>query len=156
MNKIGLGGGCHWCTEAIFQQVPGVRKVEQGWIGSIAPHEHKSEGVIVTFDDSISLETLIHIHLQTHSSTCEHAFRKKYRSAIYYLDEETHQRSEEYLAALESNRLITQVLPLVRFEANQEKYLDYYAKNPDAPFCQRYITPKIEVVRKLVEERKAL
>ena len=59
-ERIGFGGGCHWCTEAVFQSLRGISKVEQGWIRSTPPHEKFSEAVIVTYDPKVmSLETLI-------------------------------------------------------------------------------------------------
>lgn len=77
-SKIGLGGSCHWCTEAIFQSLIGVLKVEQGWISSEKGNTSFSEAVIVYFDDSImSLNTLIEIHLYTHSCTSNHSMREK-------------------------------------------------------------------------------
>ena len=83
-SKIGFGGGCHWCTEAVFQSLIGVEKVEQGFVASFNLHNELSEAVIVHFNHKrISLQTLIEIHLLTHSSTSDHAMRKKYRSAIY-------------------------------------------------------------------------
>ncbi len=89
LEKIGFGGGCHWCTEAVFQSLKGVEKVEQGWIASEGEASTLSEAVIVHFDTSqISLVLLIEIHLLTHESTSEHSMRKKYRSAIYYFDVE--------------------------------------------------------------------
>ena len=48
MKKIGFGGGCHWCTEAIFQALNGVESVEQGWISSLNPYDTFSEAVIVS------------------------------------------------------------------------------------------------------------
>ena len=85
--KIGFGGGCHWCTEGVFQSIRGVTHVNQGWIQSNGTDDWFSEAVIVTFDpDEISQETLIEIHLLTHSSQTDHSMRSKYRSAIYFFD----------------------------------------------------------------------
>lgn len=88
LQKIGLGGGCHWCTEAYFLSLKGVEKVEQGWIASTPPNDAFSEAVLVHYDPSqIPLPVLIAIHLHTHAATKAHAFRSKYRSAVYVLEE---------------------------------------------------------------------
>lgn len=72
MQKIGLGGSCHWCTEAIFRSLKGVSTVEQGWIASDGENTTLSEAVIVNFSpNEITLETLIAIHLHTHSCISE-------------------------------------------------------------------------------------
>jgi len=74
MDKIGFGGGCHWCTEAVFQKLRGVASVEQGFIRSRPPYETFSEAVIVSFDAAqISLSVLTEIHLRTHASACKGA-----------------------------------------------------------------------------------
>jgi peptide-methionine (S)-S-oxide reductase len=66
LTKTAFGGGCHWCTEAVFQSLIGVAKVEQGWVASTAKNNTFSEAVIVYFDDNkIDLKTLIDIHLAT-------------------------------------------------------------------------------------------
>ncbi|MEM9997414.1 MAG: peptide-methionine (S)-S-oxide reductase, partial [Bacteroidota bacterium] len=84
---VGFGGGCHWCTEAVFQALNGVDKVEQGWIRSEVPHEAESEAVLVHVrPDAIDLQTLIEVHLLTHASTAPHSMREKYRSAVYTFD----------------------------------------------------------------------
>ncbi|WP_423818394.1 peptide-methionine (S)-S-oxide reductase [Salinimicrobium sp. TIG7-5_MAKvit] len=89
MNKIGLGGGCHWCTEAVFQSVEGVLKVEQGYIASNAPANTFSEAVIVHYlPKRANLEWLLEVHLHTHNSTSNHSFRDKYRSAVYFFSSE--------------------------------------------------------------------
>ena len=73
IKKIGFGGGCHWCTEAVFQAIKGVTKVEQGYISSSTPHSSLSEGVIVHFNPSlVSLEMLIAIHVHTHQLSLIH------------------------------------------------------------------------------------
>jgi peptide-methionine (S)-S-oxide reductase len=62
-TSIGLGGGCHWCTEAVFQSLRRVTAVSQGFIASTAPHSSFSEAVIVEFDSmAISLAVLIEVH----------------------------------------------------------------------------------------------
>jgi Peptide methionine sulfoxide reductase len=91
IKKIGFGGGCHWCTEGIFQMLAGVTRVEQRFIRSDPPSDTWAEGVIVHFHPSvISLSTLIEVHLRTHRATAPYIARSKYRSAIY-----VHERSGE-------------------------------------------------------------
>lgn len=149
--KIGFGGGCHWCTEAVFQAVQGVTKVEQGYIASRSPFEQLSEGVIVHFDPSIiSLEFLIAIHFHTHQSTKMHSFRHKYRSAMYYYEEEQKTAFAKAYSVLQKEfeqPIITKALPFVSFTASRESIQNYYKKHPEAPFCKRYITPKLNVLK---------
>ena len=153
MQKIGLGGGCHWCTEAVFQAVEGVVKVEQGYISSTAPAEEFSEAVVVRYlPKRVNLKRLLEVHLRTHNSTSNHSFRKKYRSAIYFFSSEDEMAAKEILKELQKEfeeKLITQVLPFVEFKASRESIRDYYKKNPDAPFCKRYIEPKLDVLESI-------
>ncbi|WP_434052651.1 MAG: peptide-methionine (S)-S-oxide reductase [Roseibium sp.] len=150
--KIGLGGGCHWCTEAVFQALEGVSGVEQGFIHSDPPEDHWSEAVIVTFDPVVlPLESLIEIHLRTHSSTSRHKMRGKYRSAIYVYDAGTGVKAGRTLRALQAQfdePLVTCVLTLAGFKASDERFRNYYAKGPDRPFCKTYIDPKLAFLRK--------
>lgn len=147
----GFGGGCHWCTEAVFQSLRGVEAVEQGWIRSVPPHAAESEAVRVRFrPDAIDLRTLIEVHLLTHASTSAHSMRGKYRSAVYTLGDAQHARAAEVLGALgreTGRRYITEVLPLVGFRLNQADLLDYYRTRPEAPFCTTYIDPKLRELR---------
>ncbi len=148
LKQIGLGGGCHWCTEGVFISLNGVERVDQGWIASHPPFDVDSEAVIVHFiPDIISLETLIAVHLQTHSATGAHALRGKYRSAVYYYSEEQRDRSESILLGLGrllDEPLLTKVLPFNVFTPSLPEHRDYYRSDPDRPFCRRYITPKIQ------------
>ncbi len=149
--RIGLGGGCHWCTEAVFQSLRGVERVEQGFIRSTPPDDRWSEAVIVHFDtDVIPLETLIEVHLRTHSSTRRHRMREKYRSAVYAFDDDQRRAADEAIAAAQAgfkNPLITQVLPFVAFRASEARYQNYYRQHPEAAFCQRYIDPKLDRIK---------
>lgn len=148
---MGFGGGCHWCTEAVFQSLRGVERVDQGWIASRPPYEAPSEAVLVHFrPDAIGLRTLIEIHLLTHASTSDHSMRGAYRSAIYTLTSAQRDEASGVLDTLRNemgDAYITQVLPFVGFVPNQESLLNYYRTRPDAPFCQTYIHPKLQRLR---------
>ena len=151
LTKIGFGGGSHWCTEAVFQALKGVEKVEQGWIASQDEATAFSEAVIVHFDASqISLRILLEINLRTHKSTSEHSLRTKYRSAIYYFNAEQHNILKQLLNEFQSefdHQLITQLLPYQKFKASDSTFENYYFKNPKKPFCTSYIDPKLYLLR---------
>jgi len=150
LDKIALGGGCHWCTEAVFQHLKGVVNVEQGYVCSIEENSTFSEAVIVHFNPStISLDQLIEIHLYTHQSTSNHSFRSKYRSAIYYFEELQKNHAENILIKLQSDfskSIITKVLKFADFQSSREEIQDYYTKDPKKPFCQLYIEPKLKIL----------
>ncbi|WP_159477342.1 peptide-methionine (S)-S-oxide reductase [Dyadobacter sp. 3J3] len=150
VSKIGFGGSCHWCTEAIFQSLKGVERVEQGWIASQKQKSNFSEAVIVHFNpEIISLETLIAVHLHTHSCTSQHSMRSKYRSTIYVFSPEQIKLSQDTIKVLQSefdNPIITTVEAFYEFKLNQETYLDYYYKNPEKPFCKNIVTPKLRLL----------
>lgn len=146
-----MGGGCHWCTEAVFQTLKGVAHVDQGYIASQEATSSFSEGVVVTFEpDIIPLHRLIEVHLHTHHSTSDHSFREKYRSAVYYFDPEHRSEAAAALEDLQADfqeQIITQVLPFREFRPSRESLLDYYRSDPQKPFCRRYIHPKLELLR---------
>ena len=151
ISKIALGGGCHWCTEAIYQSLKGVEKVEQGYVASTGENDTFSEAVIVNFNaDVISLATLIEIHLYTHKSTSDHSMREKYRSAVYVFSEEQKESSENIIQGFQKefdDKLITSVYTFKRFKASREEILDYYYENPDKPFCKKFIDPKLKLLQ---------
>ena len=150
-EKVGLGGGCHWCTEAVFATLRGVGRIEQGFICSAPPHDTFSEGVVVYFDpEIIRLADLIEIHLQTHASTSQHALRNKYRSAVYVCSPQQAREATAVLGELQqvfSKPLVTRVLDLAGFKSSEPKYLRYFQKNSGNQFCERYIDPKLERLR---------
>ena len=148
--KIGFGGGCHWCTEAVFQALHGVLKVEQGWIASIDQQSDFSEAVIVHYKEAdISLKTLIEIHLHTHRSSSNHSMRKKYRSAVYTFIASQEEQAKALILAFQQefdNKLITEVHPFESFRPSPVAIQNYYKKNPSKPFCTKYIDPKLSVI----------
>lgn len=148
--KIAVGGGCHWCTEAVFLVLKGVRKVAQGWIASEGDASGFSEGVILSFDaHELHLIDLLRVHLLTHASRSNHSRRNLYRSAVYFFEPGDEEKIRQALADLQKEfdqELVTQVLPFREFKASHDEIVDYYFKNPGKPFCQTYIDPKLEML----------
>ncbi len=147
-TKIAFGGGCYWCTEAVFQSLIGVSIVDQGFIASKDENNTFSEAVIVHFDEEkISLETLIEIHLYTHKSTSQHSMRKKYRSAVYVFSENQKRTTQQIIKNLQKifkQKIITKTLIFNAFKSSEEQFKNYYYSNPKKPFCETFITPKLK------------
>ncbi|MGB5819597.1 MAG: peptide-methionine (S)-S-oxide reductase [Saonia sp.] len=150
IQKIAFGGGCHWCTEAIFKSLKGVRSVEQGFVASEGENDTFSEAVIVSYDKAeIRLEDLIAIHVHTHKSTVDHSMRTKYRSAVYTFTASDRKKSAHILIALQKDfkeHLITKVLAFRTFKPSHKMFHDYYYSDPEKPFCTSYIVPKLQVL----------
>lgn len=151
MAQLGFGGGCHWCTEAVFQPLIGVADVRQGFIRSDAPNDAWSEAVEVEFDpEQIKLRDLVAVHLITHASQSRHKMRGKYRSAIYVHDEAMREACRALIGELEkdtSSRFVTSVLMHRAFKHSDARFRNYYKSGPDRPFCQAYIEPKLSKLR---------
>lgn len=151
-SRIAFGGGCHWCTEAVFQSLLGVEKVEQGYCASTDNNSNLSEAVIVHFNRKcINLKTLIEIHLLTHNSKSNHSMHDKYRSAIYTFDKDQSAVAKGLLSRFQNDfndDLITQVLAFEKFVPSREQIRNYYFKNPKKPFCRTFIDPKLKLLLK--------
>ena len=148
VKRIGLSGSCYWCTEAIFLSLRGVTKVEQGWLSSVADNDWFSEGIIVTYmPDVLSLKNLIAIHLHTHSSTKIHSMRGKYRSAVYAMEPYQNTEIKHNLALLQDEfelPLITRAYTFNQFRASDKSMQNYYYSDPQRPFCENIISPKLK------------
>ena len=155
--KVGFGGGCHWCTEAVFQALRGVEDVAQGFVRSVPPDDGWSEAVLVTLDpDAIDLATLVEIHLRTHASTSAHKMRGKYRSVVYAMGMAQSAALERVLAEMQGMfeaPLVTRVLPFEGFKPSDARFHDYYRSDPSRPFCRTYIDPKLAMLRKVYSEQ---
>jgi peptide-methionine (S)-S-oxide reductase len=166
-ETIILGGGCFWCTEAVFKGLRGVQSVMPGYAGGTTPnptyHEVSGEGtghaevVRVEFDPlQISLEDILTVFFATHDPT---TFNRQgndagpqYRSVVYYTTEAQHGAIQAFIAGLQASEflgrtILTEIKPLEAFYPAEEEHRDYYQKNPDQGYCQVVIDPKIQTLR---------
>ena len=167
-----LGGGCFWCTEAVFQEVKGVEKVVSGYSGGNVPGHPTyreicsgltghAEVIQITFDaDVISYEDILVIFMTTHDPTTlnqQGADRgTQYRSVIYYHDKVQKEIAEvvsKEIAPYYENPVVTEISPLdVFFEAEKE-HQDYYRNNQEQGYCSFVISPKLTKLRKLHSDK---
>jgi peptide methionine sulfoxide reductase msrA/msrB len=170
-RKADLGGGCFWCTEAIFQRLKGVKKVESGYSGgkTIDPTYRDvctgttghAEMVEIIYDPAeISFEDLLRIHLTTHDPTTvnrQGADRgSQYRSIIFYRTEDEKQAAMKVIEEVQksySEMIVTQLEMFEQFYKAEEHHQDYYNKNPDGGYCRAVIDPKLSKFRKLYNDK---
>ncbi|MGB1251157.1 MAG: peptide-methionine (S)-S-oxide reductase MsrA [Candidatus Promineifilaceae bacterium] len=163
-----LGGGCFWCTDAVFDELRGVESVVSGYTGGHVPNPSyeavcskttgHAEVTQVTYDaDVISLEELLRIFFTTHDPTTLNRqgndIGPQYRSAVFYHNEEQKTRTEAIIAEFEALQLwpspiVTEVTPLDIFYAAEAYHQDYYKRNPYAGYCMFVIRPKVGKLRK--------
>lgn len=165
METIVFGGGCFWCTEAIFKDLKGVVSAEPGYAGgekATATYEQVSAGntghievAKIVFDpDKLALEELLGVFFATHDPTTPNRqgndVGPQYQSAIFYTTERQKEKAEHYIMAIgkhSSKPIITKVLPLKEFFPAEDYHKNYYEAHKDAPYCQLVIAPKVEKVR---------
>jgi peptide-methionine (S)-S-oxide reductase len=169
MEIATLAGGCFWCIEAAFEQLRGVEKAQSGYSGGRRPNPTyqqvctgttgHAEVVQVTFDPAvISFREILEVFFTIHDPTTLNRqgadVGTQYRSAIFYHSPEQKAVAEEVIAALTAegvwnDPIVTEVAP---FPA--EGYHDeYYRRNPDQPYCQVVISPKLAKFRKAYGEK---
>jgi len=167
-----LAGGCFWCTEAVFLDVVGVKKVESGYTGgTVANPTYRqvcdgntghAEAIRVTFDpDQLSYDDLLDIFFATHDPTQLNRqgndVGTQYRSAIFPLDEEQKQKARE---AIERNgpdhggNIVTTIEPLGEWYPAEDYHQDYWAgEGQRNPYCLAVIPPKLQKLRKSFQAR---
>lgn len=170
-KKVDFGGGCFWCTEAVFRQLKGVLKVECGYSGGkvVNPtyievsqgNTGHAEMVEITYNpNEISFDDLLKIHLGTHNPTIEinegMGWGSQYRSIIFYRTEEEKQISMAIIEEMQnvfSNAILTDLQMFEHFYKAEHCHQDYYNRNPNGQFCQSVIEPKLSKVRGLYKDR---
>jgi peptide-methionine (S)-S-oxide reductase len=167
-----VGGGCFWCTEAVFQEVKGVQKVVSGYAGGNAPGKPTyreicsgltghAEVVQVTFDANIiSFEELLTIFMTTHDPTTLNRqgadIGTQYRSVIFYHSENQHKTATEVLRQMQSyytNKIITEISAIPIFYEAEAAHQNYYRENTQQGYCSFVIEPKLAKLRKLYADQ---
>ena len=169
-----VGGGCFWCTEAVFQEVKGVEKVISGYAGGNAPGKPTyreicsgltghAEVIQITFDaDIISYQDILVIFMTTHDPTTlnrQGADRgTQYRSVIFYHDENQHRIAKEVLSQLQpyfNDKIVTEISELPIFYKAEQEHQDFYKNNIGYGYCTYVIEPKLSKLRKLHSDKLA-
>jgi peptide-methionine (S)-S-oxide reductase len=167
-ERVVFGGGCFWCTEAVFKMLRGVVSITPGYAGGAQPdptYEEVCAGttghaevIRVEYDPhNISFRDLLTVFFATHDPTTPNRqgndLGPQYRSIILYATPEQRVEAAKFIEELNASSkagrpIITEVKPLGRFYEAEEYHRDYYAKNRGAPYCQIVINPKLQKVHK--------
>jgi peptide-methionine (S)-S-oxide reductase len=147
-ETIVFGGGCFWCTEAVFKMLKGVQSVEPAYADTV-------EVVKIEYDpDEISFEELLRVFFATHDATTLNRqgndVGPQYRSAIFYTTERQKEKSEHYIKVLNKSavagNIVTEVAPLANYFPAEDYHKNYFENHKDAPYCQLVIAPKVEKI----------
>ncbi|MBI4050137.1 MAG: peptide-methionine (S)-S-oxide reductase MsrA [Candidatus Doudnabacteria bacterium] len=173
MKEIAVfGGGCFWCTEAVFQNLRGVESVTSGYAGGTTDnpiyHEVTSGGtghaevIRVEFDpEVINYKDLLTVFFALHDPTTPNRqgadTGPQYRSIILYTSVAQKSAAEEFIKKLTDEKvfdapIVTEVKALDKFYEAEEEHKNYYKKNPDKPYCQVVINPKVAKLRQKFAE----
>jgi peptide-methionine (S)-S-oxide reductase len=160
-----LAGGCFWCTEAVFLMLRGVSAVRSGYIGGhVADPDYRTvcegttghaEAVEVTFDpDEVSYDTLLDVFFATHDPTTLNRqgndVGTQYRSAVFVRDDTQRAAAEAArarAAAIWDDPIVTEIAPATAFYEAEAYHQDYLAQNPQQPYCQVVVAPKVAKAR---------
>ena len=168
LQTITLGGGCFWCTEAVFVHVKGVLDVESGYSNgqtSRPSYEQVCRGttghnevVKLVFDPAqISVRKILEIFFVIHDPTTlnrqGHDSGTQYRSGIYYANPTQESVAKELVQEINqsgvySHPVVTEVLPISNYWAAEDYHQDYFEKNPDQGYCMAVAAPKVAKFRK--------
>jgi peptide-methionine (S)-S-oxide reductase len=167
-----LGGGCFWCTEAVFQMVPGVKSVTSGYAGGTKenPTYKKvcrgdtghAEVIQIEYDPKVvSYEELLETFWEVHDpTTLNHQGADsgtQYRSIILYSSEAQKAAAEKSKSEAQkrfTKPIVTEIVPLMKFYKGEDYHQDYYRENPNQPYCRIVIRPKVEKFEKKLKEAK--
>ena len=172
LQRAIVGGGCFWCTEAVFLAVRGVTKVTSGYAGGLRPNptyeqictgvSGHAEVIAVDYDPAvIDYATLLDILFATHDPTTLNRQGNdrgtQYRSVIFYLNEQQQQIAAAKIADLSAQgiNVVTELSPAPIFYPAEDYHQNYFAKNPTQGYCNALIPPKLNKLRKVFQEHLA-
>ncbi len=164
-----LGGGCFWCTEAVFQRLPGVKTVTSGYAGGTVPNPTyeqvcsgktgHAEVIQIQFDPQVVsyhkiLETFWDVHDPTTLNRQGPDSGTQYRSIILYNSEAQHAAALSSKAAAQKKigkTVVTEIVPLKAFYKAENYHQDYFNLNPNQPYCRAIIQPKVQKFEKKLQ-----
>jgi peptide-methionine (S)-S-oxide reductase len=165
-----MGGGCFWCTEAMFLMLPGGKSVRSGYAGGTKENPTykevctgntgHAEVIQIKYDPKVvSYEKLLETFWQAHDPTTLNRqgpdSGTQYRSIILYSSEAQQAAAEKSKAEAQkhfSQRIVTEIVPLKKFYPAEDYHQDYYRQNPNQPYCRAVIRPKVEKFEKKLKE----
>lgn len=167
-ETIVFGGGCFWCTEAVFKMLKGVGSVTPGYAGGTKPNPTydevcsgetgHAEVTRIEYDSAqVSFHTLLTVFFATHDPTTLNRqgsdVGTQYRSIILYTTPIQKEESEDFIREIEAstkggNPVVTEVKPLMEFYEAENYHHDYFAHHSDQAYCNLVISPKVEKVQK--------
>jgi peptide-methionine (S)-S-oxide reductase len=173
LEKATLGGGCFWCTEAVFLELNGVKKVLPGYSGGhiknpayrevTSGRTGHAEVVQLTYDPQVvGFKEILEVFFATHDPTTLNRqgndVGTQYRSAVFYHNEEQRQIAEEVIQLLEKEKayddpIVTEVTEFKAFYIAEDYHHNYFAKNKNQPYCQFVVAPKVEKFKKVFREK---
>ncbi len=160
-----FGGGCFWCTESVFKSLRGVETVTSGYTGGTVKNPSyrevcsgssgHAEVVHIEFNpEEIDFKTLVEVHLTTHDPTTLNRqgadSGTQYRSAIFYHSPQQQAVAQAVIEELNDafpSPIVTQLAEASTFYPAEDYHHDYYAQNPENPYCYTVIAPKLAKLR---------
>jgi len=172
LEKATLGGGCFWCTEAVYLELKGVVEVKPGYSGGhVKNPTYKevceettghAEVVQITFDPEIvSFSQILEVFFITHDPTTLNRqgndVGTQYRSAIFYHSERQKEIADKVIQLFEEEKvynkpIVTEVTQFDKFYVAEDYHINYYARNKNQGYCQFVIAPKLEKFRKIFKD----
>lgn len=164
MQHALFGGGCFWCTEAVFLQLKGVSAVTSGYAGGHVQQPtyeqicngdtQHAEVIMIDYDEAqISFAQLLDVFFATHDPTTLNRqgndVGTQYRSVIYYLNEEQRGQAQQRIDALKADGLniVTELSPAPVFYPAEDYHQNFFARNPSQGYCNFAIPPKLMKLR---------
>ncbi|QDU55433.1 Peptide methionine sulfoxide reductase MsrA [Aeoliella mucimassa] len=168
-----FGGGCFWCTEAVFLELNGVSSVTSGYSGGHSEnptykqvcngHTGHAEVIQIEYDpEKVTFNELLEVFFKTHDPTTRNRqgvdVGSQYRSAVFYHSQEQKEVAEQIIKALNEeqvydNPIVTEVTEFTKFWPAEDYHQNYLAENPQNPYCQRVVQPKVEKFRKVFKDK---
>ena len=173
LEVLVLGGGCFWCTEAVFLRLNGVVQVISGYAGGLVERPSyqqicsgttgHAEVIQVIFDPTkINLSELLAVFWATHDPTTLNRqgadAGPQYRSAIFYLSEAQEKQASEMMEKLDQSNqfsapIVTEITAFSNFYPAENYHQNYYTLNEGQPYCQYVVRPKVEKLQRLFEDK---